>query len=197
MRMRYLAIWATALALCAGLPLSQPALAGTVPAQNSPSAENNALLLQRLSHAHWVAQGKGPHVLYMIFDPNCPYCHVVFDELQPLIKPMGATVRYVPVGYLTPSSLGKAAAMLEAKDPLAAITKNEREFNMEHFGGLQEILPSSATEKALEKNLAILRATGQSIVPTLIYRSRRGKTVIIRGGLDTRDMRSVLRDIAP
>ncbi len=197
MRMRYLATWATGLALCAGLPLSQSALAVTVPAQNSPRAENNALLLQSLSHAHWVAQGTGPHVLYMIFDPNCPYCHVLFDELQPLIKPMGVTVRYVPVGYLTESSLGKAAAMLEAKDPLAAITKNEREFNMEHYGGLQEILPSSATEKALEKNLAILHATGQSIVPTLIYRSRQGKTVIIRGGLDTRDMRSVLRDIAP
>ena len=197
MRMRYLATWATGLTLCAGLPLSQPALAVTVPAQNSPSAENHALLLQRLGHAHWVAQGKGPHVLYMIFDPNCPYCHVVFDELQPLIKPMGATVRYVPVGYLTESSLGKAAAMLEAKDPLAAIMKNEREFNMKHFGGLAEILPNPATEKALEGNLAILRATGQSIVPTLVYRSRQGKIVIIRGGLGKRDMRSTLREIAP
>ena len=196
MRMRYLAAWATGLTLCAGLPLSQPALAVTLSAQNSPGAENNALL-QRLSHAHWVAQGNGPRVLYMIFDPNCPYCHVVFDELQPLIKPMGVTVRYVPVGYLTESSPGKAAAMLEAKDPLAAITKNEREFNMKHFGGLAEILPNPATEKALEENLAILRATGQSIVPTLVYRSRQGKIVIIRGGLGKRDMRSTLREIAP
>ncbi|MHB1202661.1 MAG: hypothetical protein ACYCZC_05900, partial [Acidithiobacillus sp.] len=73
----------------------------------------------------------------------------------------------------------------------------EREFNMKHFGGLAEILPNPATEKALEENLAILRATGQSIVPTLVYRSRQGKIVIIRGGLGKRDMRSTLREIAP
>lgn len=196
MRMRYLAIWATGLILCTGLPLSQPALAVTLPAQNSPGAENNALL-QRLSHAHWVAQGSGPRVLYMIFDPDCVSCHVVFDELQPLIKAMDVTVRYVPVGYFTQSSSGKAAAILEAKDPLAAIMKNEQEFNMEHFGGLQEVLPTPATEKAMEENLAILRATGLVGTPTLIYRSRQGKTVIRRGRLDKGDLHSILHDIAP
>ncbi len=196
MRMRYLAIWATGLILCTGLPLSQPALAVTLPAQNSPGAENNALL-QRLSHAHWVAQGSGPRVLYMIFDPDCVSCHVVFDELQPLIKAMDVTVRYVPVGYFTQSSPGKAAAILEAKDPLAAIMKNEREFNMERFGGLNEVLPSPATEKALEENLAILRATELVATPTLIYRSRQGKTVIRRGRLDKGDLHLMLHDIAP
>ena len=196
MRMRYLAIWATGLILCTGLPLSQPALAVTLPAQNSPGAENNALL-QRLSHAHWVAQGSGPRVLYMIFDPDCVSCHVVFDEMQPLIKAMDVTVRYVPVGYFTQSSSGKAAAILEAKDPLAAIMKNEQEFNMEHFGGLNEVLPSPATEKALEENLAILRATELVATPTLIYRSRQGKTVIRRGRLDKGDLHLMLHDIAP
>ncbi|MHB1531805.1 thioredoxin fold domain-containing protein [Acidithiobacillus sp.] len=195
MRMRYLATWATALILCAGLPLSQTALAVTLPAQNSAGTEDNALL-QRLSHAHWVAQGSGPRVLYMIFDPDCVSCHVVFDELQPLIKAMDVTVRYVPVGYFTQSSPGKAAAILEAKDPLAAIMKNEREFNKERFGGLNEVLPSPATEKALEENLAILRATELVATPTLIYRSRQGKVVILRGRLGKGDMRSMLRDIA-
>ncbi len=196
MRMRYLAIWATGLILCTGLPLSQPALAVTLPAQNSAGTEDNALL-QRLSHAHWVAQGSGPRVLYMIFDPDCVSCHVVFDELQPLIKAMDVTVRYVPVGYFTQSSPGKAAAILEAKDPLAAIMKNEREFNMERFGGLNEVLPSPATEKALEENLAILRATELVATPTLIYRSRQGKTVIRRGRLDKGDLHLMLHDIAP
>lgn len=196
MRMRYLAIWATGLILCTGLPLSQAALAVTPSAQNSAGTENNTLL-QDLSHAHWVAQGSSPRVLYMIFDPDCVSCHVVFDELQPLIKAMDVTVRYVPVGYFTQSSSGKAAAILEAKDPLAAIMKNEREFNKERFGGLHEILPSPATEKALEENLAILRATGLVATPTLIYRSLQGKTVIRRGRLDKGDLHSILHDIAP
>jgi thiol:disulfide interchange protein DsbG len=101
------------------------------------------------------------------------------------------------VGYFTQSSPGKAAAILEAKDPLAAIMKNEREFNMERFGGLNEVLPSPATEKALEENLAILRATELVATPTLIYRSRQGKTVIRRGRLDKGDLHLMLHDIAP
>ncbi|MHB0889103.1 hypothetical protein [Acidithiobacillus sp.] len=75
--------------------------------------------------------------------------------------------------------------------------KNERGFNMEHFGGLHEVLPSPATEKALEENLAILRATELVATPTLIYRSRQGKIVILRGRLGKDGIRSMLRDIAP
>ncbi|WP_226841353.1 thioredoxin fold domain-containing protein [Acidithiobacillus ferrooxidans] len=56
---------------------------------------------------------KGP-VIYDFFDPNCPYCHGMYDEEQPLIKAGKLSVRYVPVAYLMPSSTPEAAALLPA-----------------------------------------------------------------------------------
>ena len=153
-------------------------------------------LLQRLNHAHWIAQGHGPHILYVIFDPNCPYCHALYDELQPHIHPDQLTVRYVPVGYLAPSSFGKAAAILEAKNPLAAMQKNESGFDKtSHHGAIAEILPNAASTNTLHSNMAILKATGQKIVPTLIYTRRDNTVKIIKGTPDKTDLPAVLKEI--
>ncbi|WP_255305401.1 thioredoxin fold domain-containing protein [Acidithiobacillus ferrivorans] len=167
-----------------------------VAAAPNDAVQDAAPLLQRLDHAHWIAQGHGPHVLYVIFDPNCPYCHVLYDELQPRIQPDQLTVRYVPVGYLAPSSFGKAAAILEAKNPLAAIQKNEKGFNVtSHDGAIPEILPNTASTNALHSNMGILKATGQKIVPTLIYTRRDNTVKIIKGTPDQADLPAVLKEI--
>ncbi|MBN6739406.1 thioredoxin fold domain-containing protein [Acidithiobacillus sp. MC6.1] len=167
-----------------------------VAAAPNGAVQDAAPLLQRLDHAHWIAQGHGPHVLYVIFDPNCPYCHVLYDELQPRIQPDQLTVRYVPVGYLAPSSFGKAAAILEAKNPLAAIQKNETGFNVtSHDGAIPEILPNTASTNALHSNMGILKATGQKIVPTLIYTRRDNTVKIIKGTPDQADLPAVLKEI--
>ncbi|MHB8314329.1 MAG: thioredoxin fold domain-containing protein [Acidithiobacillus ferrivorans] len=167
-----------------------------VAAAPNGTVRDAAPLLQRLDHAHWIAQGHGPHVLYVIFDPNCPYCHVLYDELQPRIHPDQLTVRYVPVGYLAPSSFGKAAAILEAKNPLAALQKNEKGFNVtSHDGAIPEILPNTASTNALHSNMGILKATGQKIVPTLIYTRRDNTVKIIKGTPDQADLPAVLKEI--
>jgi thiol:disulfide interchange protein DsbG len=167
-----------------------------VAAAPNGTVRDAAPLLQRLDHAHWIAQGHGPHVLYVIFDPNCPYCHVLYDELQPRIHPDQLTVRYVPVGYLAPSSFGKAAAILEAKNPLAAMQKNEKGFNVtSHDGAIPEILPNTASTNALHSNMGILKATGQKIVPTLIYTRRDNTVKIIKGTPDQADLPAVLKEI--
>lgn len=50
--------------------------------------------------------------------------------------------------------------MLEAKNPLAAMQKNENGFNMaSHYGAIVEILPDAATEKVLLSDMRILEAT--------------------------------------
>ena len=187
--------WATHLPglLALLLFLLVPPLAAAAP---NGAVRDAAPLIQRLDHAHWIAQGHGPHVLYVIFDPNCPYCHVLYDELQPRIQPDQLTVRYVPVGYLAPSSFGKAAAILEAKNPLAALQKNEKGFNVtSHDGAIPEILPDAASVNALHSNMSILEATGQKIVPTIIYARRDNTVKIIKGTPDQTDLPAVLKEI--
>ncbi|WP_438266993.1 hypothetical protein [Igneacidithiobacillus copahuensis] len=100
--------------LCAG-----PALAATA-APLPPITQGSYwnVIGQRLTY---IQEGtKGP-VIYDFFDPNCPYCHGMYDEEQPLIRAGKLTVRYVPVAYLMPSSAPEAAAILQSPHRLSAL----------------------------------------------------------------------------
>ncbi|MEY2343120.1 thioredoxin fold domain-containing protein [Acidithiobacillus sp. IBUN Pt1247-S3] len=152
-------------------------------------------LWSKLGHSHWIAQGSGTRILYVIFDPNCPYCHVLIDELQSQIQPLHLQVRYILVGFLAPSSSGKAAYILQAKDPLAAILENEKKFNMAHFGGVPETLGDEKTDKILEGNLALLNKAGKQLVPTMIYREEDGSLQIVQGALNSSNLRDALKEI--
>jgi len=84
---------------------------------------------QALTHTHYIQEGsKGP-IIYDFYDPNCPYCHEIYTWLQNPIHNKQIQVRFITVGFLTPSSAGKAAAILSAKDPLAALKLNENKFS--------------------------------------------------------------------
>ncbi|HEB80731.1 MAG TPA: thiol:disulfide interchange protein DsbG, partial [Chromatiales bacterium] len=71
---------------------------------------------------------KGP-LLTAFIDPNCIYCHKFYAEVMPLVKAGRVRVRFIPVAFLKPSSAGKSAALLAAKDPAAAMAKNEKDFD--------------------------------------------------------------------
>lgn len=179
-------------------PSGQASTLGQMAASFAPkrTVASSAQIWQRLNHARWFVQGSGPHIIYLIFDPNCPYCHLLIQELQPLIKPDKLSIRYVPVGFLEPSSTGKAAAILEAKNPLKALWENEKGFTEKgHDGAIQEILPSMATEKALKNNLSILEATGQKTVPTMLYMDSHNQPQIVWQVLDAKNLAQTLKGL--
>ena len=179
-------------------PPGQASTLGQMAASFAPksTATSSAQIWQRLNDARWFVQGSGPHTIYLIFDPNCPYCHLLIQELQPLIKPDQLSIRYVPVGFLEPSSTGKAAAILEAKNPLKALWENEKGFTEKgHDGAIQEILPSMATEKALKNNLSILEATGQKTVPTMLYMDSHNQPQIVWQVLDAKNLAQTLKGL--
>lgn len=199
-RKAFFSLCSSALIGCLLLCFSPYSMANTLDLMGSiapkSTGEKPAQILQRLSHAHWFTQGNGPHIIYLFFDPNCPYCHLLINELQPLIKPDQLTIRYTPVGFLESSSMGKAAAILEAKNPLQALRKNEKGFREKgHQGAIAEILPNAATKQALRQNLAILEATGQKTVPTMVYVNHHGEARIIWQVLDPHDLAQTLKNI--
>lgn len=67
------------------------------------------------------------NVIYVFFDPNCVFCHFAWKALQPYVK-AGLQVRWVPVGFLKPTSAQRAAAIREAKTPTQALDFNEQHF---------------------------------------------------------------------
>jgi len=171
-------------------------IVGTANATNLFFRPNAEKLYTELAHATWVANGHGPKILYFIFDPNCPYCHMLFEELEPLIGPDHLTVREVPVGYLTPTSLFKAATILESKHPLRLIAQGEAHYVFRHGMGIGLTKPSRRVRSELRSNLKLLKATtGYSIVPVLVYLKGDGKAKFVVGQPSSRALRSLIAEI--
>jgi len=143
--------------------------------------------------ATWIAQGQGRRELYVFFDPNCGYCPMIYKNLQPLIAPYDLQLRWIPVAMLDATSLGKAAAILQAKDPKAALDYNEAHYNSEaHTGSMSEEIPSAVTETRLRANGALLNQVGIPVVPTMLFRAKTGEAMVIQGALSPVALRKVL-----
>ncbi|MGQ4879661.1 thiol:disulfide interchange protein DsbG [Billgrantia sp. LNSP4103-1] len=80
-------------------------------------------LWQRLEESHWIADGSADadRVIYTFTDPNCPYCHQFWEVARPWVEAGKVQLRHVMVGVLQPDSPAKAAALLGADDPEAAL----------------------------------------------------------------------------
>ncbi len=83
----------------------------------------------RLDHLPWVAEGAAhPRtIVYAMVDPNCVYCHHLWQWVKPLFKD-GLQMRYLFVAVLARSSLGKAARVLQSRRPEAALDTLEARY---------------------------------------------------------------------
>lgn len=141
-------------------------------------------MLRDIGQATWVRDGESQRVIYVFFDPNCPFCRKVYDGLRPEVNMGEVELRWIPIGVLMTTSLGKAATILEAKDPTAALHRNEHNFSTEtgQFGGIEEEpAPRDDTLARLDRNLALLRRSGMDSVPALLYRTRDGRARFVVG----------------
>jgi len=143
-----------------------------------PKPDRTALFSKLEQSTHIVeGQRKAPKsVIYALFDPNCPFCHLAWKAFQPYEK-VGLQVRWVPVAYLSKTSAGKAAAILEAKNRRAAFRENEEKYNMQrHEGGIAPLAKSSAkTISQLRANNALMQKFGALGTPAIIWKDKQGK----------------------
>jgi len=143
--------------------------------------------------ATWIAQGQGRRELYVIFDPNCGYCQLLYKNLQTFIAPYALQLRWIPVAIVDATSLGKAAAILQAQDPKTALDYNEAHYNTNTYtGGISEEIPSATTESRLRANEALLNQVGIPVVPTMLFRAKSGEAMVIQGALSPIALRKVL-----
>jgi thiol:disulfide interchange protein DsbG len=154
-------------------------------------------LLTNIHTTTWIAEGKGPHVIYIFFDPNCPACNQLNHTFRPWVEQGQIELRWIPVGTLMTTSLGKAAALLEAKDKLAALTENETKFSRETgFGGIaEEPMPRDATLKLLDNNLSVLKHTVNMAVPTMVFRDKQNIATFIQGAPPAGPLGQIVREV--
>lgn len=173
------------------------ALATTAPA--APPGESPWLRLQR---ATWVRQGAEhpEHLIYVITDANCPYCHDLWLSLQPHYR-RGLEVRYLLVGIIASDSPGKAAAILEAPSPSRALDRNEKQWGRlpgDLGGGIPPLKsPRSETLAALRANEQLMHDLGASGTPALIYRSADHVVHLVQSAADPAKLESILSSAAP
>jgi thiol:disulfide interchange protein DsbG len=141
-----------------------------------PSPDHSALY-RDLTKATSISTGKaGGRDIYVLFDPNCPFCHLTWKALKPYAE-AGANVHWVPVGYLKADSLKKAASILAAKNKAGALADM-----MDSQGkGAVGAKSDAASETQIALNNDLMRRHGLSGVPAMVYKDSSGKTVMREG----------------
>ena len=155
----------------------------------------------RLEASHWIADGqdKAPRTVYVFTDPNCPYCNKLWADARPWIDSGKVQLRHVMVGILTPTSAGKAAALLAEKNPAVALAAYERA----HMGGNAKALASgrpkplddsvvkpltnipSAVQAQLDANEKLMAALGLEATPAVVWHDAKGAVQMLQGVPDT------------
>lgn len=156
-----------------GDDLSQPVLDKIV---GKPLA---AKTWKELGASGWIADGstKAARVVYVFTDPNCPYCNKFWKDARPWIDSGKVQLRHIMVGILGPTSPGKAAALLSATDPAAAL--RDHESRKREAPALAKLPPRAAAQ--LQGNHALMQQMALGATPAILYLDSGGLLNIEQG----------------
>lgn len=134
-------------------------------------------MLDSLDPKNLITQGPASApTLYAFIDPNCIYCHQLYQRAQSLIASGDLQVHWIMVGVLGQSSIGRAAAILAADDSAAALAKNEASFQLriEH-GGIKPIQPTDRLARVLRHYRQAMFSIGGTGTPTIVFSGPQGR----------------------
>jgi thiol:disulfide interchange protein DsbG len=145
------------------------------------------------------AQGKGftvgsvvsANTVYVLFDPQCPHCARLWNAALPLQN----TTQFVwmPVSLLGPKSLPQGAALLQAPDPVQAMTRHEQSLLAGQGGMSASASVPDAVSAAIKTNTRLLNQLGAQSVPFIVARhATSGAVVTHAGALETPALRDLL-----
>jgi thiol:disulfide interchange protein DsbG len=158
-----------------GANLSEAPLAKLV---NKPMTEKT---WGQLEKSRWIADGSkdAKRIVYTFTDPNCPYCNKFWNDARPWIKAGKVQVRHIMVGIIKDSSSGKAAALLSAPDPQAALNQHE----LQHAnGGIKPLANIPADIRTqLDSNQKLMQQLGFFATPTIFYKDADGNLQTVQG----------------
>lgn len=114
--------------------------------------------------------------LWIVMDPNCIFCHKAWEAFYPLVQKGDLNIHVIPVGFLKPSSLPKAATVIASKDPAKAWALDEKGFNdADEEGGLKPMASIPSQDRLdIQKNTAWMNAHGINGTPFILYQTQTG-----------------------
>lgn len=156
---------------------------------------------KHLEASQWIEDGKkgAPRTVYVFTDPNCPYCNKFWADARPWVDSGKVVLRHVIVGILTPTSPGKAAALLADKNPAAALASYERSHAAQNSKTLATGRPRPladdglkplatippAIQSQLEANERLMASLGVQATPAMVWRDAAGAVQVRTGAPDS------------
>lgn len=127
-----------------------------------------------LESATWVPDGdaEAPRIVYTFTDANCPYCHMFWEAARPWVDTGKVQLRHLLVGIIKEDSPAKAAAILGASDPSAALRENEVNYDQGGITPLETV--SENALKTLEDNQLLMLSMGFRGTPGIVVRNNEG-----------------------
>jgi thiol:disulfide interchange protein DsbG len=118
-----------------------------------------------LEDSRWIQDGDAdaPRIVYTFTDPNCPYCQQLWEAARPWVEAGEVQLRHIMVGILAADSPAKAATILAADDPSAALRDQKQG---------TAITPSAQPRKYEEQvyaNNQLFESLGLFATPTSAY----------------------------
>ena len=186
------------------------AAAGNLAAQPAPAPARQAAAPVRwaeLEHAGWIADGRddAPRKIYVFTDANCPYCTKFWSDARPWVESGKVQLRHVMVAVISPTSVGKAAALMTDPDPAKRLAGYEQAhaFGVARMmaGGPKHSLQDPnlppmdpippAIERQLAQHEALMHGLGLTGTPGIVYRGLDGR-IAARPGVAKEDLPLVL-----
>jgi thiol:disulfide interchange protein DsbG len=156
---------------------------------------------KQLESSHWLEDGKkgAPRTVYVFTDPNCPYCNKFWADARPWVDSGKVVLRHVLVGVLTPTSRGKAAALLADRNPAQALLTYERNHAAQNSKTLATGRPRPlgddglnplamippAIDAQLEANERLMTALGIVATPAMVWQDGAGMMQVRTGAPDS------------
>jgi thiol:disulfide interchange protein DsbG len=146
-----------------------------------PSAKAN---FDALGQTHTYLWGKpgAKKELWAVLDPDCIFCHKFYVEAEPFVKSGEVKIHVVQTGFLKPDSLGKAAAILGAKNQVDMYIKDEANFNdATEDGGIKPDMSNAKAVAQVKENNAWMQSHGIGGTPYILYRGKNGDPQVMPG----------------
>lgn len=131
------------------------------------------------------------HTAYVLFDPQCPHCSHLWEASLPL----HSKVKFVwaPVAIIGPKSLPQGAALMQAANPVDAMTAHEKSLLAGQGGTAASASVPADIEATIKANTELLDRLGADSVPFIVARHAGSGQVVTRAGsMDTAGLATFL-----
>lgn len=151
----------------------------------------------QLEKADWVRDGNAdaPVIVYTFTDPNCPFCHRFRQAAEPWIDAGKVQLRHVMVGILKQDSLPKAATIVGADNPRAALKENQKNHGEGGISVDRRIV--SANAKRIRENNELMSSLGLTATPSTYYKDDNGAIQMKQGAPRPGEMEAIMGSPEP